>query len=154
MTLYLILIEKLPMRIYLYINGILIWLFNIKNMDALKDPQGSRVVKSLPLPPQRPLPSSEIFKDGKVDWVLLRAFLKKEGKIAREDFHKLVKIATSIFSTFALIRIWAQSRATRWSCHYCGRYPWAILWFYKASWAWYRRRSWQQQILIPWWLCG
>lgn len=31
-------------------------------MELLKDPNGSRVVKTLPLPPQRPLATQQLFK--------------------------------------------------------------------------------------------
>lgn len=74
-------------------------------MDLLKDPNNSRVVKTLPLPPQRPLTNQQIFKDNRVDWRLIRSFLKREGKITKEDFLMLVKIAANIFSTFTIIRI-------------------------------------------------
>lgn len=46
-------------------------------MDQLKDPNNSRIVKTLPLPPARPLTTEQIFKDGHIDWRLLRSFLKK-----------------------------------------------------------------------------
>lgn len=43
----------------------------------LKDPLNNRVVTALPLPPQQLLPTNSIFHNGKVDWQLLRAFIKK-----------------------------------------------------------------------------
>ena len=52
-------------------------------METLKDPNNTRVVKNLPLPPQKPLPNAYIFEGGKVDWQLLHSFLKKEGRILR-----------------------------------------------------------------------
>lgn len=33
-------------------------------MELLKDPNSTRIVKALPLPPQRPLATEQIFKDG------------------------------------------------------------------------------------------
>ena len=71
-------------------------------MELLKDPNNTRMVKTLPLPPQKPLATDQIFKDSTIDWRLLRAYLKKEGKIARSDFITIIKMATNIFSTFHL----------------------------------------------------
>jgi hypothetical protein len=71
-------------------------------MDVLKDPTNSRVVKTLPLPPQKPLSTEQIFKDGSIDWRLLRAYLKKEGKLTKSDFVTLIKMASNILSKFLL----------------------------------------------------
>lgn len=73
-----------------YILLIITFIIKVKlilNMQPLKDPKNTRVVKTLPLPPHKPLPSNEIFKpNNKIDWQLLRTFLKKEGRIERDDF--------------------------------------------------------------------
>lgn len=73
-------------------------------MELLKDPTNSRVVKSLIPPPQHPLTGEQIFKNGQVDWRTIRAFLKKEGKILKNDFLILVKTAANIFSIFLFIK--------------------------------------------------
>lgn len=71
-------------------------------MSILKDPNNTRIYKSLPLPPQLPLDTSDIFKDGGVvDWLCIRDSLKKEGRITENDFQKLIKISITIFSTSA-----------------------------------------------------
>jgi len=46
-------------------------------MDQLKDPNGSRIVKTLPLPPHKPLSTQAIFINGTIDWRLIRGHLKK-----------------------------------------------------------------------------
>lgn len=68
-------------------------------MELLKDPGNTRVFKGLPLPPSRPLKSELLFQKGGVQVGLLKEFLKKEGKVAFEDYRRLVKEATHIFST-------------------------------------------------------
>lgn len=87
-------------------------------MELLKDPYGNRVVKNLPLPPQRPLATEQIFKDSVVDWRLLRSYLKKEGRITKNDFHTLIKTAISIFSTYGIIRIRTKFDLCSRPCHY------------------------------------
>jgi len=69
-------------------------------MELLKDPTNSRMVKTAPLPPQRPLSTEQIFKDGSIDWRLLRAYLKKEGKVTKQDFVTIIKMASNIFSKY------------------------------------------------------
>ena len=68
-------------------------------MEPLKDPLNNRVVKSLPPPPHRPLSSSLIFKGDKINWSLMRDFLKKEGRIDRKDFMKILDMAIHVFGT-------------------------------------------------------
>lgn len=67
-------------------------------MELLKDPSNTRVLKTLPLPPQRPLPTEQIFKQGNIDWRLIRSYMKKEGKISKSDFQTILKMALNIFS--------------------------------------------------------
>ena len=66
-------------------------------MDPLKDPLNNRVVKSLPPPPHKPLSSKHIFKGDKINWSLMRDFLKKEGRIDVKDFLKIIDMAQHIF---------------------------------------------------------
>ncbi len=68
-------------------------------MDTLKDPGKTRVVKNLPLPPHRPLSPDVLFKDGVIQVNLLKDFLRKEGRIALDDYKKIVRQAAIIFST-------------------------------------------------------
>jgi hypothetical protein len=51
-------------------------------MELLKDPGNTRVFKGLPPPPQKPLKSELLFQGGKIQVVLLKEFLKKEGRIS------------------------------------------------------------------------
>jgi hypothetical protein len=60
-------------------------------MELLKDPGNTRIFKGLPLPPQRPLKSDLLFQKGGVQISVLKDFLKKEGKIAIEDFKRLLR---------------------------------------------------------------
>lgn len=55
-------------------------------MELLKDPIGNRKIKGLPLPPAKPLQSHLLFDDRRVNWQYLKDFLKKEGKISKQDF--------------------------------------------------------------------
>jgi len=71
-------------------------------MDLLQDPDGTRIVKKLPLPLQRPIDSEAIFQNEVVDWQLIKAHLKKEGRIAKADFHTLIKKGVNIFSKYYL----------------------------------------------------
>jgi hypothetical protein len=68
-------------------------------MELLKDPGNTRACKGLPLPPHRPLKSEVLFQKNGIPIGLLKEFLKKEGRIAPEDYARLVKEATAIFST-------------------------------------------------------
>jgi hypothetical protein len=65
----------------------------------LKDPNGTRVVKTLPLPPQKPLSKEDIFEDGKINWRIIKSHLKKEGRISQKEFHPILLSALSILST-------------------------------------------------------
>jgi len=69
-------------------------------MEALSDPNKDRVVKSIKPPPHRPLARNLMFPDklkNKPDWKLIRDHLQKEGRIAKEDYLKLVKDACKLF---------------------------------------------------------
>jgi serine/threonine-protein phosphatase 2B catalytic subunit len=70
-----------------------------QEINQLKDPNNTRVVKELPLPPERPLDTAQIFRDNLVDWRLVRQHIKNEGRIAKDDFFTLIIKATAIFST-------------------------------------------------------
>ena len=87
----------------------------------LKDPNHTRVVKALPLPPHKPLPKDEIFKHGRVDWQLIRTFLRKEGRISGRDFEELILMAINIFSNHMSLsnRILTQSHQHRRTSNYC-----------------------------------
>lgn len=85
---------------FIYIFKIIIFL--IYSMELLKDPSGTRVVKTLPLPPQKPLPTEQIFKEGGIDWRLIRSYLKKQGKISKKDFETILKMVMNIFSTIVI----------------------------------------------------
>lgn len=65
-------------------------------MDLLKDPNGTRIVKTLPLPPQKPFDSSLLLKEHSA--TALKNFLKREGKVSLPDYIRLVKAAGHIFS--------------------------------------------------------
>jgi len=60
-------------------------------MELLKDPGNTRVFKGLPLPPQRPLKSELLFQKAGIQINVLKDFLKKEGRIAVEDYKRLVR---------------------------------------------------------------
>lgn len=66
-------------------------------MEPLLDPLNNRVVKNLPPPPHRPLATNLMFKGDKVNWSLVRDFLKKEGRIAIKDMLKLIDMALHVF---------------------------------------------------------
>lgn len=68
-------------------------------MELLKDPGNTRVFKGLPLPPQRPLKTELLFQKSGIQVGLLKEFLKKEGKVAFDDYRRIVREATHIFST-------------------------------------------------------
>mmetsp|Transcript_13514 Transcript_13514/g.25412 ORF Transcript_13514/g.25412 Transcript_13514/m.25412 type:complete len:490 (-) Transcript_13514:1478-2947(-) len=66
--------------------------------EDLNDPYGDRVVKTLKPPPHRPLEHERLFDDfGKPDWVLLRDWLRREGRISKPDFLEIIAKATEIF---------------------------------------------------------
>lgn len=67
-------------------------------MELLKDPGNTRVFKGLPLPPQKPIKTELLFQNGQVQVLILKEFLKKEGKVRFEDFRRIVSEATQIFS--------------------------------------------------------
>jgi serine/threonine-protein phosphatase 2B catalytic subunit len=68
-------------------------------MDPLTDPLNNRVVKNLPPPPHRPLDSKLMFKGDKVNWSLMRDFLKKEGRVGLKEMMKLLDMAIAVFGT-------------------------------------------------------
>ena len=74
----------------------------------MKDPGSTRVFKGLPLPPQKPLKSELLFQGGSVQVTLLKEFLKKEGRISFEDYRRIVREATQVFSTSTVSRVIAQ----------------------------------------------
>lgn len=67
-------------------------------MEVLPDPEGDRN-PVVPAPPNQPLASSSLWPDGESgapDWMLLKDFLSKEGKLAKEDVVSLIETATAI----------------------------------------------------------
>jgi hypothetical protein len=60
-------------------------------MELLKDPGNTRVFKGLPLPPQRPLRTELLFQKNGIQVGLLKEFLKKEGKVAFDDYRRIVR---------------------------------------------------------------
>jgi hypothetical protein len=81
-------------------------------MEFLKDPGNTRVFKGLPLPPSRPLRTEFLFQKGIIQVGLLKEFLKKEGRVAFDDYRRIVKEAIHVFSTGSVIQnlnpIWWQ----------------------------------------------
>jgi hypothetical protein len=67
-------------------------------MELLKDPGNTRVFKGLPLPPQRPLRSELLWQKGALQVGLLKEFLKKEGRVGIEDYKRVVREVTAVFS--------------------------------------------------------
>ena len=72
---------------------------------VLKDPLGDRFVKDLPLPPQFPLSHDSLFppqlKYGSVEipnWVTLKDFLVREGRITKEDLVYIIRGVINIMS--------------------------------------------------------
>jgi len=59
-------------------------------MELLKDPGNTRVFKALPLPPHRPLKSELLFSKTGIQISILKDFLKKEGKLAIEDYKRIL----------------------------------------------------------------
>lgn len=77
-------------------------------MEPLIDPLNDRTVKTVPLPPHRPLKRELIFPPqlkGKPDWKLVREHLQKEGRLLKKDVIHLVTEASKILS-----RIWCKFR--------------------------------------------
>ena len=60
-------------------------------MELLKDPGNTRVFKGLPLPPQKPIKSEILFQGGKLQTNILKEFLKKEGRVALEDYKRIIR---------------------------------------------------------------
>lgn len=60
-------------------------------MELLKDPGNTRVFKGLPLPPHRPLKTDIIFHKNGIQINILKDFLKKEGRIALEDYKRILR---------------------------------------------------------------
>jgi serine/threonine-protein phosphatase 2B catalytic subunit len=67
-------------------------------MEPLKDPKSDRVVKTVPLPPHRPLSSELLFGGKPINWELLRDHLKKEGRVQLDDILKILDMASEILS--------------------------------------------------------
>lgn len=74
------------------------YILNYELMDLLKDPGNTRVFKGLPLPPQRPLKTELLYQKGVIQVNLLKDFLKKEGRIALEDYKRIIHEAIHVFS--------------------------------------------------------
>lgn len=69
-------------------------------MEPLSDPLGDRVVKSLPPPPQRPLPHHLIFPHStpkSPDWRTLQSHLHKEGRVTKAVCLELLSRALAVF---------------------------------------------------------
>jgi len=66
-------------------------------MTELKDPIGNRVAKNCPLPFQQSLTEKQLFTDMTVNWLLLKDFLKREGKLTKQLLINLIKKAKQIF---------------------------------------------------------
>lgn len=67
-------------------------------MELLKDPGNTRVFKGLPLPPHKPLRPELLWQQGTIQVPLLKEFLKKEGRVAVEDYKRIVREAIAVFS--------------------------------------------------------
>lgn len=71
-------------------------------MESLADPFGDRVVTDYPPPPVEPLSDELLYPNSssKVpDWKILQSHLKREGKISKAHFVKLIKDASDIFKS-------------------------------------------------------
>ena len=77
-------------------------------MSQLKDPLNNRVVKDCTLPFQTSLTQKDLFKDEKVDWKLVRDFLKHEGKLDKSILLLLIKKAVSILRTSSISQKMSQ----------------------------------------------
>lgn len=73
-------------------------------MSELQDPIKNRVVKNCPMPYQRSLTEEQVFTGKTLNWVLLRDFLKREGKLTKKILIELIKKAETIFSIRALMQ--------------------------------------------------
>lgn len=67
-------------------------------MAELKDPLNNRAVKNCPVPYQSSLSEEETFVGKTVNWVLVRDFLKREGKLNKKILLQIVSMAQAIFS--------------------------------------------------------
>ena len=79
-------------------------------MESLLDPYGDRVMKSVPLPPRKPLTSDIIFStlavkplnllDGQKfpDWKLIMSHFHKSGIMSKEAIIRLIRLAMEVFS--------------------------------------------------------
>ena len=70
-------------------------------MEPLLDPLGDRIIKSVPLPPHRPLGSDAIFGGPgaalPVDWKLIMKNFQKNGRLSKEATVKLLKMTLDVF---------------------------------------------------------
>ena len=73
-------------------------------MSELKDPVNNRVVKNCPVPYQKSLTEEQVFSGKTVNWVLVRDFLKREGKLTKKLLIDLVKRAEAIFSKLTIMQ--------------------------------------------------
>jgi hypothetical protein len=115
-------------------------------MDPLLDPLGDRQVKSVCPPPARPLsyslmypnpctsfpiPSHQFLATPTLPNVeLIRKHLLEEGTIGKSELRKLIQDVTAVFSeAFSLFfRERSEHSEDAGTSHYCGRYPWLVLW--------------------------
>jgi len=69
-------------------------------MEPLLDPLGDRTIKSVPLPPHRPLGSEHIFGTASgllVDWKAMMKNYQKHGRLSKEATMKLLRMALDLF---------------------------------------------------------
>lgn len=60
--------------------------------ELLPDPIKDRVIKDVSPPPHKPIPSSILFPNNSntPDWLALKSFLTKEGRLSKEDLIKII----------------------------------------------------------------
>lgn len=72
-------------------------------METLKDPLNDRQIKSVKIPPAKPLQSEKMYPDPSnpsiPDLALIRQWLLDEGSISKADLVKLVKDTTKILKS-------------------------------------------------------
>ena len=69
-------------------------------MEPLLDPLGDRIIKSVPLPPHKPLSSEHIFGTAPgllVDWKGMMKNYQKNGRLSKEATMKLLRMALDVF---------------------------------------------------------
>lgn len=73
-------------------------------MAELQDPLSNRVVKSSPTPYQKSITHDNVFTSKTVNWILMRDFLRREGKLEKKILLEVIKRAQTIFSNCPLIQ--------------------------------------------------